>query len=162
MCAKPLLFVDIDGVVSLFGFASDARPEGTWQNVDGVVHFLSAEAGRHLLDLRADYELVWCSGWEEKCNEYLPAALGLPAGLPFLAFDRDPGTTRAHWKLDAIEANARDRPLAWIDDAFNESCHEWAAARAAPTLLVETAPATGLTAAEADRLRAWARPLRGT
>jgi hypothetical protein len=100
---------------------------------------------------------VWCSGWEEKCNEYLPAALGLPDGLPFLTFERNPGAGRAHWKLAAVEAHAGDRPLAWIDDAFNDACHEWAARRAAPTLLVETAPATGLTAAQACRLGDWAR-----
>ena len=114
MCVKPLLFVDIDGVVSLFGFPSDGRPEGTWQNVDGIVHFLSAEAGRHLHSLRADYELVWCSGWEEKCNEYLPGALGLPRSLPFLTFG-DPGSgERGHWKLAAVEAYAR-RPAAGLD-----------------------------------------------
>lgn len=158
-CIKPLLFVDIDGVVSLFGFASDTRPAGTWQNVDGVVHFLSAEAGRHLQALRADYELVWCSGWEEKCNEYLPVALGLPNPLPFLVFERNPGTGRAHWKLAAIEAHAGDRPLAWIDDAFNDACHEWARERGAPTLLVETSPVTGLTAVESGRLSSWARRL---
>lgn len=159
---KPLLFVDIDGVVSLFGFPSDGRPEGTWQNVDGVVHLLSAEAGRHLQALRADYEMVWCSGWEEKCNEYLPGVLGLPNGLPFLTFGDPAHTAARHWKLDAVEAFAGDRPLAWIDDAFNEACHEWARGRRSPTLLVETLPPTGLTGAEADRLTRWARDLGAT
>jgi hypothetical protein len=154
---KPLLFVDIDGVVSLFGFAMDERPDGAWQMVDGVVHFLSAEAGQHLLTLRADYELVWCSGWEEKCNEYLPHALGLPEDLPFLRFERNPGRVHAHWKLDAIEAFAGDRPLAWIDDALDDACHAWAARRGAPTLLVATDPPVGLTAAHAARLTEWAR-----
>lgn len=162
MCAKPLLFVDIDGVVSLFGFDPDARPEGTWQNVDGVVHFLSAEAGRHLQELRAGYELVWCSGWEEKCNEYLPTALGLPSSLPFLTFGAPNSRVLGHWKLDAVDAYARDRPLAWVDDAFNEACHAWAARRSAPTLLLQTAPATGLTAVEARRLAEWARSVSST
>lgn len=159
MCGKPLLFVDIDGVVSLFGFPSDLRPEGTWQNVDGVVHFLSAEAGRHLQALRADYEMVWCSGWEEKCNEYLPTPLGLPRSVPFLTFGPPDSAVLGHWKLDAVEAYASGRPLAWIDDAFNDACHEWAASRGFPTLLVETEPPTGLTAGEAARLVEWARLL---
>ncbi len=67
------------------------------------------------------------------------------------------GATRAHWKLDAIDSFAGPaRPLAWIDDAFNGACHEWASARPAATLLVQTEPATGLTEREAVRLRDWA------
>ena len=49
-------------------------------------------------------------------------------------------------------------PLAWIDDAFNEACEAWAAARAAPTLLVQTEPAArphGRRGAQAAR--AWAQ-----
>src|SRR5829696_4762082 len=76
---KPALLVDIDGVISLWGFSSTSAPEGTWVTVDGIVHFLSAEAGRHLLDLSDTFELAWCSGWEEKANDYLPEALGLPS-----------------------------------------------------------------------------------
>jgi hypothetical protein len=161
MIEKPVLFVDIDGVVSLFGFpAGGQRPQGAWRQVDGIAHFLSAEAGRHLLQLRADYELVWCSGWEEKCNEDLPQALGLPGDLPFLSFDRNPGSGHAHWKLAAIEAfSGPARAVAWVDDALNDACREWAAARQAPTLLVTTEPSVGLTEVEAGRLTAWARDL---
>ena len=48
------------------------------------------------------------------------------------------------------------RPLAWIDDAFNDACRAWARRRPGATLLVETLPETGLAAAHAERLRAWA------
>jgi hypothetical protein len=156
---KPLLLVDIDGVVSLFGFGSNERPEGTWQMVDGIPHYLSAEAGRHLLDLAADFELVWCSGWEEKGNDYLPHAYGLPGALPFLRFDEAAAAGHCHWKLGAIDAYAGERPVAWIDDGIDEACHAWAQARPAPTLLVQTDPAKGLTRAEAEMLRTWARLL---
>jgi hypothetical protein len=100
---------------------------------------------------------VWASGWEERAEEHLPRLLGLPAGLPFLRFQRAPGRGNAHWKLQAIDAFAGVRPLAWIDDAFNEACHEWASERPAPTLLVRTEPKDGLTAREAQLLTAWAR-----
>lgn len=157
---KPLLFVDIDGVISLWGFASNARPAGAFHNVDGVIHFLSSEAGIHLLSLAERFDLVWCSGWEEKAEEHLPHALDLPPGLPFLSFSRSPGRTHAHWKLAAIEGYAGvQRPLAWIDDAHDEACHAWAAHRQAPTLLVGTAPAVGLSAAHVDELVAWADDL---
>jgi hypothetical protein len=152
---KPLLMVDIDGVVSLFGFPRDAAPEGTMHWIDGIPHFLSAAAARHLLALACVFELVWCSGWEERANEHLPHLLGLPRELPFLSFERGAGRG-GHWKLDAIEAFAGSRPLAWIDDCIDAACHAWATARAAPTLLVQTDPARGLTEAEAARLRRWA------
>jgi hypothetical protein len=158
---KPVLLVDVDGVISLWGFPERMRPRGTFLSVDGIPHFLSAEAGDHLLALRSAYELVWCTGWEEKANEYLPAALGLPEPLPHLGFDShiEAGTTMpGHWKLAAIQAYVgSDRPVAWIDDAFNEACHAWAADRPGATHLEVTDPATGLTATHASTLLAWAR-----
>jgi HAD domain in Swiss Army Knife RNA repair proteins len=154
---KPLLMVDIDGVISLFGFRAGERPQGSFHSIDGIPHFLSAVAAEHLLALSPLFELVWASGWEEKANEYLPALIGLPGPLPHLSFDRSPGHSNAHWKLDAIESYAAARPLAWIDDAFNDACHEWARERHAPTLLVQTAPHVGLTDREADVLSDWAR-----
>jgi hypothetical protein len=157
---KPLLLVDIDGVISLFGDQLTAR-DGSFHSIDGMPHFLSATAAAHLLDLADDFDLVWCSGWEEKADEHLPHLLGLPRGLPHLRFDRDVRRDNAHWKLAAIDAYARERPLAWIDDALSDACDEWAAARAAPTLLVKTEPAHGLTAREAGVLSRWARELAG-
>ena len=143
----PLLLVDIDGVVSLFGFQSDERPTGAWIQADGTPHFISGTAGAHLLALSDFFSLVWCSGWEERANDHLPAALGLPGPLPYLSFDRSPGTTRPHWKLNAIDDLAGEqRPLAWIDDALNGACRDWAAARPGATLLVEAEPHVGLTA----------------
>jgi hypothetical protein len=69
-------------------------------------------------------------------------------------------SARAHWKLAAIDAFAGpDRPLAWVDDAFNDACHAWAAERGAPTLLVRTEPRDGLVDEHAAWLRAWAQAL---
>ena len=156
---KPLLLVDIDGVISLFGFDGAVRPEGSFHTIDGIPHFLSATAGEHLHTLSADFELAWCSGWEEKANDYLPLLLGLPGPLPFLSFDRSPGRANAHWKLTAIERFAEARALAWVDDSFDDSCHVWAEARPAPTLLLATEPARGLTEADVQQLGGWARAL---
>jgi HAD domain in Swiss Army Knife RNA repair proteins len=153
---KPLLFVDIDGVLSLWGFAMDEWPkDGAWHRIDGISHFLSARAARHLLALSERFDPVWCSGWEEKADEYLPHLLDLPR-FPHLSFDANPGRANAHWKLDAIDGYAENRPLAWIDDAFNEACFAWARGRGAPTLLVRTEPSTGLDDEAAAALAAWA------
>jgi hypothetical protein len=165
MQGKPLLYVDVDGVISLWGFDPDTRPSGAFAVVDGIPHFLSQEAGAHLLDLAERFDLVWCTGWEEKANEHLVPALGMRTPLPYLSFDAHRGaggmghTTPGHWKLGALEAHASGRPLAWIDDAFNDACFAWARAREAPTLLVETQPAVGLVAEHAERLAAWAADL---
>jgi hypothetical protein len=171
-------------VISLFGgpangsrvrLASDGSPlDGTFHSIEGIPHFLSSTAAAHLLSLASLYELVWASGWEERANEHLPHLLGLPQRLPFLRFPRDvvlagtgapdaaagPQTTLAHWKLQSIDSYAGERPLAWIDDAFNAACHDWAAARAGSTLLVQTDPQEGLTAREARLLEEWAQELR--
>jgi len=165
--------VDIDGVISLFSrvgagigtmIDQDTRQDGIFHSIDGIPHFLSSVAAAHLLALAENFDLVWCSGWEEKAEEYLPHLLGLPAGLPFLRFERGRGAGSSmggHWKLDAIDAYAGPRPLAWIDDAFDASCHAWAEKRRAPTLLVETEAAVGLTSTEARLLTAWATCQRG-
>lgn len=159
----PLLMIDIDGVISLFGAGQGSAaaglrdaPEGSLHAIDGMIHFLSATAASHLLALAGLFELVWASGWEEGADEHLPRLLGLPRGLPHLRFERAVGRSHAHWKLAAIERYARARPLAWLDDSFNDACRAWAQARAAPTLLVATDPAAGLTAREASLLRRFA------
>jgi HAD domain in Swiss Army Knife RNA repair proteins len=155
--------VDIDGVLSLFGFHRSELGrhdplEGRWHSIDGIPHFLSAAAARHLLALASLFELVWCSGWEEKADEYLPSLLGLPRGLPHLSFERSAAageSVHGHWKLAAIDSYAGVRPLAWVDDCLDAACHVWASARTAPTLLVQTSPALGLTERETEQLRAW-------
>lgn len=150
--------IDVDGVISLFGFDHSSPPAGRFEIVDGIAHFLSASAGDHLRDLSDEFKLVWCTGWEEKANEYLPGALGLPGPLPHLVFERNPGRTNGHWKLAAIDQYAGpERPLAWVDDAHDHRCHAWAEARSAPTLLVGTEPAIGITSEHVDELRIWAR-----
>jgi len=158
---KPLLLLDIDGVFSLFGFAFDKPPAGSWHGIDGVLHFLSSTTAGHLQRLGEWFEPIWCSGWEEKASEHLPALLGVPV-LPHLTFARNPGKARAHWKLDAIDAYAgAERPVAWVDDALDDACEAWAAQRArhAPTLLLHTLPAVGLTDEGVDALIAWAAGL---
>jgi hypothetical protein len=161
--SRPLLLVDVDGVISLFGFDPKRPPDGNFQIVDGIAHFLSASAGRHLQELSQWFEPAWCTGWEEKANDYLPHALDLPGPWPFLSFDALATWGECHWKLAAIERYAGDaRPLAWIDDNHDERTRSWAQARPAPTLLIETDPATGLSEAHVAELRGWAQELAMT
>ena len=159
---KPLLLVDVDGVISLFGFPADDRPAGRFAMVDGIAHFHSASAGEHLRRLPRAFEAVWCTGWEERANDHLPHLLGLDGPWPHLSFERAAGpgaSVQGHWKLDAIDAYAGVRPLAWVDDAHGAACDAWATRRQAagsPTLLVTTEPAVGMTERHVEQLLAWA------
>jgi hypothetical protein len=155
---RPVLAVDVDGVISLFGFEGPInQAPGRFHLIDGIAHCISDRAGPQLVKLSDTYELVWATGWEDRANDHLPLILGLPSELPALHFDGRARFGTAHWKLEALGEYTGDRPLAWIDDSLDESCHAWAAARDAPTLLVPTESDVGITEAHTEALLAWAR-----
>lgn len=158
---KPLLFVDVDGVISLFGFPPDRdHVPGTFHWIDGVAHCIPPAAGERLMRLAERFELVWATGWEHKANEYLPFILKLPfRDLPCLTFDGQAVFGSSHWKLDAIEEYAGDRPAAWIDDNLGDAARLWALSRSGPTLLVETRSGTGMTDDHVQELLTWADSL---
>jgi hypothetical protein len=160
---RPILAVDIDGVISLFGFAESMQPgradtsnaPGEFHLVDGMLHCIALQTGPWLNRLAGTYELIWASGWEDRANDHLPNILGVPE-LPYLTFDGRARFGTAHWKLEALEEYAGSRPLAWIDDSLDDSCYEWSERRSAPTLLVPTESDVGLTEAHVGALEAWA------
>jgi hypothetical protein len=155
---KPVLFVDVDGVLSLFGFDPAAELPGPFHWIDGIAHCIPPESGPRLVRLAESFELVWATGWEEKANEYLPHILGLPfRELPTLAFEGRARFGSSHWKVDVIDAYARDRPAAWIDDNIDYSGRLWASERRASTLLIETLAPVGLTDDHVDELLDWAQ-----
>jgi hypothetical protein len=159
---KPVLAVDVDGVISLFGFdgALEDVP-GNFQLIDGVAHCIADGVGPRLLRLAEHFEMIWATGWEERANDHLPHILGLPGEIPALTFGGRARFGTAHWKLDALEEFAKGRALAWIDDSMDETCHAWASERDAPTLLVPTLSDVGLTDAQVDAILDWARDLQG-
>src|SRR5436305_6226630 len=79
---RPVLFLDVDGVISLFGFHPSGPPPGTFHSIDGILHCIGADVAARLGHLAGTYELVWATGWEEKANEYLVHILELPDDLP--------------------------------------------------------------------------------
>ena len=154
-----MLLVDVDGVLSLFGAAAVAPETLVPTLVDGVPHLLSRTAAAALGELVPDFECVWCTGWKDRADSYLPLALGLPRGWPHIRFASAPNHG-GHWKLGGIDAFAGpERPLVWIDDHLDAACEAWAGARPGPTLLVRTNPEVGLTHAHVARVRAWVATL---
>ena len=156
---KPILFVDVDGVISLFGFESIDDPPGRFHWIDGIAHCIKLEAGPLLRELEELFEMVWATGWEEKANEYLPGILELESKWPTLGFDGQAVFGSAHWKLGQIDQYAGDRPAAWIDDNLDDECIEWAKERRAPTMLVLTETADGITSEHVEQLLDFAHEL---
>jgi HAD domain in Swiss Army Knife RNA repair proteins len=157
----PILFLDVDGVISLFGFDAGRPPDGRFQWINGVLHYISPACGLRLCRLAERFELVWATGWEETANEYLPHLLGLPEELPVLRFDGRARFGTAHWKIAAIEEySGPSRPLAWVDDSLDDSCWAWASERPAPTLLVHTSSHEGMLDRHVEELIAWADRLQ--
>ena len=124
----PILFVDVDGVISLFGFAPSVENlPGPLHLIDGVAHCIPPAVGGRLIRLAEDFELVWATGWEQRANDHLPYILELPfRNLPCLTFDGRAVFGSAHWKLGALDEYAYGRPAAWIDDNIDEACVAWA------------------------------------
>ena len=156
--SKPVLFVDVDGVISLFGFPPGLQDfPGAFHWVDGIAHCISMDSGERLVRLAEHFELVWATGWEDRANEHLPWLLKLPfRELPTLTFGAAAVFGSAHWKLDALDEYAGDRPAAWVDDNIDDAAHLWAMHRAGPTLLVQTHPAVGMTDTNVHELLDWA------
>jgi hypothetical protein len=160
---QPILFLDVDGVISLFGFSpGDGQLPGPLHWIDGVAHCIPDDVGARLVTLAERFELVWATGWEERANEHLPLILKLPfRHLPCLRFDGRAVFGSAHWKVEAIDEYAGDRPAAWVDDNIDETCIEWAEGRDAATLMVETSSSVGLTDEHVSQLLRWADELEG-
>ena len=153
---RPILALDVDGVISLFGFQGPlGEVPGRFHLIDGMAHCIPEGIGERLARLANQYELIWATGWEDRANDRLPEILGLPGELPFLTFDGNARFGSAHWKIAAIDRHAGDRPLAWVDDCIDETCQAWAVGRSAPTLLVPTEPDRGLTDDHVDALLGW-------
>jgi hypothetical protein len=162
MTERPILAVDVDGVISLFGFDQPPpREVAGMELIDGTIHYISKAAGGRLLRLAEHYDLIWATGWEDRANFSLPLLLGIPE-LHHLTFDGAARFGSAHWKLGPLEEYARGRALAWIDDSFDESCYAWARerqGRGEPTLLVPTEPHIGIEEVQVEALSGWARGL---
>jgi hypothetical protein len=153
---RPVLAVDVDGVVSLFDFAEPPSPDdAVYELIGGTMHCISTAAGGRLRRLGEHYEIVWASGWEGHTAR-LAGLLDLPE-LPFLTFGGEAEFGSADWKLRPLGEYAAGRALAWIDDSLDELCYEWARAREEPTLLLDAEPGSGLLEVHVEALIAWAR-----
>jgi len=156
--ARPLLFLDVDGVLNTYGTVSpppgfidhDLFPE------DDEPVRLNPGHGPWLAELMTVADLAWATSWNGEAKRRLAPILGIPP-LPVVTMPSPP--FRPADKVPRIDAYAGDRPAAWIDDLHTSTARNWAATRPFPTLLITADPAVGLTRAAVDRVLAWAAAL---
>jgi len=156
---QPLLLIDVDGVLNPWGV--DECPAGFVEYAlfpeDDEPVRLAAVHGEWLAELTAAFDLVWASAWGFQAHELLGPILGLDE-FPFVPMPPIPFPPDE--KVPAIAAYVGDRATAWIDDSLGDVARQWAAGRAAPTLLVHVDHAVGLARQHVDDLVTWARNLR--
>lgn len=157
MSDKPLLFIDVDGVLSTYGFDTERADPRHLHLVDGIPHHIPGPMAERIKSVIPHFESVWATGWGERANDHLVYILDLPGELEVVEFATRPSTDGSgHWKLNELTERAAGRAAAWIDDGLNESCQAWAAERHDPTLLVHTDPFVGMTDDHVSELIEWA------
>jgi len=151
MTGRPLLLLDVDGVLIVVPDASgavdaDAEP----------VLALGPEASEWFGQLAEAFDLMWATTWVELANRVIAPRLGLPP-LPAIAFQMDERVPTP--KLRSVIDSVGDRACAWVDDDLHEDADTWAAGREVPTLLIHVDGGAGLTRRHVDRLLGWAAML---
>lgn len=128
MTERPLLLVDVDGVLNPWklpveelrssGFQQHHLPVQPGPDERQYKVWLNPLHGQWLRELRElGYELAWCTTWWRHADE-IAERVGLPLGLPALPLPPPPAvdTVRTCWKTTYVREYAAARRVAWLDD----------------------------------------------
>jgi hypothetical protein len=170
---RPILGVDVDGVLNLLEASSDVRavPSELLTTADGSLLPIPVGTAERLRRLSDAFDMVWATAWGPNAYLVLKDILSLERPWPIIDLWSDyvPDLVET-WKLPAIERWLGERaasgswhpwsgpPFAWVDDDLEEDAMTWAdvRSRSAPTLLIRVDPTTGLTDEHVEQLLAWA------
>jgi hypothetical protein len=142
---QPLLFLDVDGVLNVFGNESHPR----YETPGGPCWVPHAMAGRvkRLIEV---YEPIWATAWLGGAHRVWSKLLDLnPIAWPYVNYNQ--------WKLTEIIRMAGNRRWAWVDDdaPWELDGLGWTHDHV-EGLIVAPDPNEGLTDLHVDRLVAWA------
>lgn len=161
MDSRPILFLDVDGVLIPYG-RTESMPDSATvaligpETDDWLLARIDPAHGPRLSALGCD--LVWATGWEDEANVEISPRLGLPR-LPVVGWGFShhvPGSPEVHWKTRDLIAYADGRPFVWIDDELRDPDREWVTRHhGAPALLHGIDPHVGLTEADFSTIARW-------
>lgn len=159
---KPLLLLDIDGVLNFFG---PLRSPHHWQTKNGPFWLrMDRRLPPTLLELEKSFEVVWSTMWMGKAATEFAPIFGYGDHLAHIDFDAC-GDERwavsgvGGYKLPGIQKIAADRACVWIDDdAGLPEIWDWAAERnrTVPTRVIVPSPRSGMLARHVREIQQFA------
>jgi hypothetical protein len=182
---RPLLLLDIDGVLNVFGAWGLVRgpadregrlvPPSSGYRVaraNGWNLLIPADAQRWVARLEAHLDIVWSTMWAANAVEHFAPIAGFGATWDWIDFTAHAdGPLGRRWgvgvgdhKHAGIVATAADRPAVVVDDDLAPITRLWASARedeGIPTMTIKPDPAVGLTASDVDAVVDFARRVAG-
>jgi hypothetical protein len=183
---RPLLLLDIDGVLNAFGAwrlvpgptGRDGRyvpPDDGYRLVqaNGWHLLIPTDAPRWVARLEAHLDIVWSTMWGSRAVEHFGPIAGFGTTWDWIDFTAHAGGSLGErWgvgvgdhKHAGIVATAGTRPAAVVDDDLAPITRLWASARedeGIPTMTVKPDPAVGLTGADVDALVEFALRVAGS
>lgn len=117
---KPVLLLDVDGVLNIFGEAYAAREV---RLDDGHAFYPSPFTRPFMRQAWREFDVIWCTAWRASANAIARwANLGRRPWIeiPQSAFDGD-------WKLAGVvrRLGRTTRRLVWLEDGISEEAYGW-------------------------------------
>lgn len=122
--AKPILLLDVDGVINYVGDGGAWRDQKekmklkrvNWWNIRWSTEVVLKINywGRNLADIR------WLTSWDEKARLLLAPALGIDE----FPLARDPSMWHKAHAADIVDQTYPGIPICWIDDELDSFLHD--------------------------------------
>lgn len=168
MSNKPILLLDVDGVLNPFAAKSTKRPEGFhthrmrpkgWEVGKPLRVWLNPSHGPLLRSL--GYELVWATAWGNDANTWIGPHVGLPEleVIPLRMHVENSGS-KLFWKTQQIASymlkKHPGRDFLWVDDEVKDKDLDYLRDFCPVNIeIVKVDPKTGLEKGDFDKIREW-------